>query len=150
MSAGDVNGNLGALQTQVGFLERGHSDLRKELQSLDTKMESGFTLLSQKLDIKTTTNWQPIGIMLGCLTTVGIALATALYMPVREAMSKHEAQIETLRLVAVPRVELDRQWREAVDREKLVDDRIKRLFEADLKNAVETAYLKGQLNPLPR
>lgn len=137
--------NLGALQTQVGFLERGHSDLRNEIQAIDSKMDAGFTLLSQKLDTKTTPQWQMLSLLVGVIISIG----GALYWPVREAMTKHESQIEALRSVIVPRVEHEREWRDGIEREKLVDDRIKRLFEAERKLAIDHAFQRGQLNPLP-
>lgn len=135
---------FGALAQDVVNLKEGHSELRREFRILDGKMDSGFLGLAAKLDAKTTTNWQPIGIM---LTTI-LALGGALYMPIREAAIKQETQVEMLRAITVPRVEHERLWREAIEREKRVDEAMRRLWETEVKNAVDIAFMRGQLSPV--
>jgi hypothetical protein len=128
--------NLSALQTQVGFLERGHDELRKNIHTIDSKMDAGFEALSKKLDAKTSTNWQPISIMVAFLTSVGIAIGAALYYPIRENMAKQESQIDGLR-------------RDAIERERFAEGRIVKLWDDHNKTVRDLAYLQGQLHPLP-
>jgi len=116
----------GALTQEVANLKEGHTELRREFRILDSKMDSGFALLSQKLDSKTTPQWQPIGILVSFLLAIG----GALYMPVRETSAKHEAALELMR------------------REN--EERIVRLWDEHNKAARELSYLQGQLHPLPR
>lgn len=116
----------GALSQEVMNLKEGHSELRKELRILDGKMDSGFALLSQKLDSRGKVDWTPIGILVGFLLSVG----GALYWPVREAQTRTEAQIEVMR-------------RES-------ETRIVKLWDAENQTARDLSYLKGQLNPLPQ
>lgn len=126
----------GALSQEVVNLKEGHGtlrqemramdvELRKEMRSLDSKMDSGFALLSQKLDTRGKVDWTPISILVSALLAIGAAL----YYPVREAISKHDAEIEMAR-------------REG-------ETRIIKLWDATNATARDLAYLKGQLNPLP-
>jgi hypothetical protein len=128
----DAGGNLGALQTQVGFLERGHSDLRNEIQAIDSKMDAGFTLLSQKLDTKTTPQWQMLSLLVGVIMSIG----GALFLPVREALSEQKALTENLR-------------REGIERDRLAEGRVVKLWDEQNKTARDLAYMQGQLHPLP-
>lgn len=115
----------GALTQEVTNLKEGHAELRKEFRILDSKMDSGFALLSQKLDSKGRIEWTPIGI----LVTFLIAIGGALYWPVRETASKQEARIEAMR------------------REN--EARVVRLWDAQNQTARDLSYLQGQLHPLP-
>src|SRR4051812_42816183 len=116
--------DLGALEQRVYNLGGGHDDLRKEVRGLESKMDSGFLLLAQKIDQKTTPNWQPISIAV----TIMIAIFGALYYPVREALGKHDAALDALR---------DKTNVEVV-----------RLWDAENRTARDLAYLQGQLHPL--
>ena len=115
----------GALTQEVANLKDGHAELRKEFRILDGKMDSGFALLSQKLDAKTSPDWQPIGI----LVTFLLAIGGALYWPVRESMAKQEALIEIMR------------------REE--EARVIKLWDAHNATARDLTFLQGQLHPLP-
>lgn len=127
----------GALSQEVVNLKEGHgtlrsemramdTELRKEMRSLDSKMDSGFALLSQKLDTRGKIDWTPISILVSAMMAIGAAL----YYPVREAIGKHDAQIEIMR------------------REE--ESRVVKLWDAENATARDLAYLKGQLHPLPK
>lgn len=146
MSETDTNTNIGQLKQQVIGLEQGHREIRNEFHLLDQKMDVGFAEISKKLDSKTTPHWQAYTLIISVLLAVG----GALYFPIRESATKHENQIEAIRSILVPRVEHERHWRDVIDRERTVDDRIRRLWEEGHKNARDHAYLQGQLNPLPK
>lgn len=117
--------NYVALDVKVANLELGHAEMRKEIRSIDNKMDAGFALVAQKIDAKTTPQWQPIGI----LVSIFIAVGGAIIWPIRESISKHDAQFELIR-------------RES-------EDRTRRLWEDANKTARELSYLQGQLHPLP-
>ncbi|MGJ4971003.1 hypothetical protein ACQR1N_20270 [Bradyrhizobium sp. HKCCYLRH1073] len=116
----------GALTQEVMNLKDGHAELRKEFRILDTKMDNGFALLSQKLDTRSKIDWAPISILVGFLLSIG----GALYWPVREAQSKTEAQIENMR------------------RED--EARVVKLWDEHNRIARDLAYLQGQMHPLPK
>ncbi len=116
--------NIDTLRAQVGFLETGHGELRRDMRNLDSKMDAGFDSLSRKLDTKSAPQWQPISIGV----TILLAIGAALYYPVREAISENKAQIEAMRIIT--------------------DDRARRLWEDQNKTARELSYLQGQLHPL--
>ncbi len=116
----------GALTQEVMNLKDGHAELRKEFRILDTKMDNGFALLSQKLDTRSKIDWTPISILVGFLLSIG----GALYWPVREAQSKTEAQIESMR------------------RED--EARVVKLWDEHNRIARDLVYLQGQMHPLPR
>ncbi|MGC2781423.1 MAG: hypothetical protein WA418_37875 [Bradyrhizobium sp.] len=116
----------GALTQEVMNLKDGHAELRKEFRILDTKMDNGFALLSQKLDTRSKIDWAPISILVGFLLSIG----GALYWPVREAQSKTEAQVENMR------------------RED--EARVVKLWDEHSRIARDLAYLQGQMHPLPK
>jgi hypothetical protein len=116
----------GALAQEVLNLKDGHAELRKEFRILDSKMDNGFALLSQKLDSRSKIDWTPISILVGFLLSIG----GALYWPVREAQSRTEAQIEAMR------------------RED--EARIVKLWDDHNRLSRDVSYLQGQLHPLPR
>lgn len=113
-----------ALTQEVANLKDGHGELRRDMRNLEGKVDSGFAMLVQKLDTKTTTQWQPISIGVSVLLAIGAAL----YYPVREALAKQEAMVEVMR-------------RES-------EGRIVRLWDEHNKTARELSYLQGQLRPL--
>lgn len=115
----------GALTQEVMNLKEGHTELRKEFRILDSKMDSGFALLAQKLDTKTTPQWQAIGI----LVTFLLAIGGALYWPVREAQTKQESAIEIMRQES--------------------ESRVVKLWDEHNRLARDFSYLQGQLHPLP-
>ncbi|WP_316185937.1 MULTISPECIES: hypothetical protein [unclassified Bradyrhizobium] len=116
----------GALTQEVMNLKDGHAELRKEFRILDSKMDNGFALLSQKLDTRSKIDWAPISILVGFLLSIG----GALYWPVREAQSKTEAQIENMR------------------RED--EARVVKLWDEHNRIARDLAYLRGQMHPLAK
>lgn len=116
----------GALTQEVMNLKDGHAELRKEFRILDTKMDNGFALLSQKLDTRSKIDWAPISILVGFLLSIG----GALYWPVRETQSRTEAQIENMR------------------RED--EARVVKLWDEHNRIARDLAYLQGQMHPLPK
>lgn len=116
--------NIDTLQAQVGFLETGHNELRRDMRNLDSKMDAGFDALGRKIDARSTPQWQPISIGV----TILLAIGAALYYPVREAISENKAAIAALSVIT--------------------DDRARRLWEDQNKTARELAYLQGQLHPL--
>ena len=120
-----VAGQHPALAAKVENLESGHVEMRKEIRILDSKMDAGFSAIGQKIDAKTTPQWQPIGI----LVTVLLAIGGAIIWPIRETMTRQEATIEAMR-------------REG-------EARIVKLWDEQRKTATDLAYLQGQLHPLP-
>lgn len=114
-----------ALTQEVANLKAGHGELRQDFRNLETKVDSGFALLVQKLDAKTTPQWQAIGILVSFLLAIG----GALYWPIREGQSKQEAMFDTMR------------------RED--EARVVKLWDAANQTARDLAYLQGQLHPLP-
>lgn len=113
------------LAAKVENLEVGHVDLRKELRILDSKMDAGFAAIGQKIDAKTTPQWQPIGILVSVLLAIG----GAIIWPIRETMTRQEIAIEAIR-------------REG-------ETRIVKLWDEQRKTETDLAYLRGQLHPLP-
>ena len=117
---------FGQLHQKVLGLEDGYKDLRREINVLDSKMDSGFNKISEKLDQKTNPQWPAYAI----LVTVLLAVGGALYYPVRETMSKHETRIEDLRSASV--------------------EELRRLRDEHHKTARDLSYFQGQFNPLPK
>jgi hypothetical protein len=115
----------GALTQEVMNLKEGHNDLRKEFRILDGKMDSGFALLAQKLDLKTTPQWQPITIAVTVMLFIGGIFITS----IKEALNKNEAALETMRHEG--------------------EARVIKLWDAENQTARDLAYLQGQLHPLP-
>jgi hypothetical protein len=156
-----------ALTSEVSNLKEGHAALRGDFRDLKADVGNGFASMSAKLDVslgefrgaldqKTSTNWTPIAIVVSALTAVGatavsaiVALGISFYGGLREQSAKHETTIESLRERQVPRVEHERVWREQADDAKLVTERLRRLFEENVKTQIDLAFIKGQLNPLP-
>lgn len=137
-----------ALASEVSNLKEGHAALRGDFRDLKSSVDNGFAQMGQNLDVrldrmanallaKTTTNWQPIGIAVSCLTAVGLAIAAALYYPLRETMQKQEIQIEGVR-------------RDAAERERVAEGRIVKLWDDHNKTVRDLSYLQGQMHPLPR
>jgi hypothetical protein len=118
--------DTGALTQEVANLKEGHAELRKEFRVLDGKMDSGFALLSQKLDAKTTPQWQPITIAV----TVMLAIGGIFITTIKEALTKNETAIETVR------------------REN--EMRVVKLWDQHNKVERDLSYLQGQLHPLPK
>jgi hypothetical protein len=118
--------DTGALTQEVANLKEGHAELRKEFRVLDGKMDSGFALLSQKLDAKTTPQWQPITIAV----TVMLAIGGIFITTIKEALTKNETAIETAR------------------REN--EMRVVKLWDQHNKVERDLSYLQGQLHPLPK
>lgn len=149
--------NVEVVRQQVLGLERGHNDLRAELRvveqrmergfaAVDHKMGEGFNAIAAKLDQKTTPQWQAYGILI----TILIALGGALFYPVREASTKHDVMLDTIRSQLVPRIEHERSWQQAIDDRKMTEERIRRLWEANNNTQRQVDYLRGQLNPQPK
>jgi uncharacterized protein HemX len=118
--------SVAQVRQQVLGLERGYTELRGDLHSVEQEMRRGFTAVDQKiaagfqavaskLDEKTTPQWQAYGILISVL----IALGGALYYPIREQSNKQDAQIERVR-------------------------------EQNAKTAQDLAYLQGQLHPIQK
>jgi hypothetical protein len=87
------DGTIAQVRQQVIGLERGHTELRQELHSVEQKMDRGFSAISAKLDEKTTPQWQAYGV----IASVLIAISGALIWPIREQSTKNDTQIEALR-----------------------------------------------------
>ena len=117
--------NAPALAAKVENLEIGHAEMRKEIRIIDSKMDAGFMAIGQKIDAKTTPQWQPIGILVSVLLAIG----GAIIWPIRETMTRQEAMIEAMR-------------REG-------EGRIVKLWDEQRKTETDLAYLRGQLHPLP-
>lgn len=113
-----------ALTQEVANLKAGHSELRSDFRNLENKVDSGFAMLVQKLDAKTTPQWQPIGIAVTVLLFIGGIFVTA----IKDGLGRNEAAIEIMR------------------REN--EARIIKLWDAENATARDLAYLKGQLHPL--
>lgn len=114
-----------ALTQEVANLKAGHSELRSDFRNLENKVDSGFAMLVQKLDSKTTPQWQAIGIAVGVMTFVGGIFVNS----ISTSLTKNETAIETMR------------------REN--EARIVKLWDAGNQTARDLAYLQGQLHPLP-
>lgn len=114
-----------ALAAKVENLEIGHAEMRKEIRIIDSKMDAGFMAIGQKIDAKTTPQWQPIGILVSVLLAIG----GAIIWPIREASTRQEQMIEAMR-------------RES-------ESRIVKLWDEHNKLARDHSYLQGQLHPLP-
>lgn len=115
----------GALAQEVSNLKEGHAELRKEFRILDSKMDSGFALLAQKIDSKTTPQWQAIGIVVTVLVFIGGIFVAG----IKDAANRQEAAIEIMR-------------REG-------EARIVKLWDEHNALARKYSYLDGQLHPLP-
>lgn len=115
-----------ALTQEVANLKAGHSELRSDFRNLENKVDSGFAMLVQKLDAKTTPQWQPIGIAVSVLLTIGGIFISS----IKDSINKNESTVEVMR------------------REN--EARIVKLWDAENATARELAYLKGQLHPLPK
>ena len=124
-----------ALAADVANLKEGHAALRGEVRdfkaevtngfaSIRTSLDDGLARMSKALDTKTSTNWAPIGIVVGALGTV-LATAVAALVAVGVAITGG------LR-----------------DQAGQTNERIQRLSEESVKTQVELAYTKGRLNPL--
>jgi hypothetical protein len=118
--------NHSALTQEVANLKAGHSELRGDFRHLENKVDSGFAMLVQKLDAKTTPNWQPISIAVGVLLSIGGIFISS----IKDTISKHEATVEVMR------------------REN--EARIVKLWDAENATARDLAFLRGQLHPLPK
>lgn len=127
--------DIGALQQRVYNQDDRHNELQRDFRGLESKVDAGFQAqngkidagflaLTQKIDQKTTPNWQPVSIAV----SIALAIFAALYYPVREALGKHDAQLDALR--ASTNIEVVRLW------------------EAENRTARELAYLQGQMHPL--
>lgn len=116
----------GALTQEVMNLKEGHSELRREFRVLDGKMDSNFAALAQKLDAKTTPQWQPITIAVTVLLFIGGVFIST----IKEALTKNDALIETVR------------------REN--EARVVKLWDSANATSRELEYLKGQLHPLQK
>lgn len=114
-----------ALAAKVENLEAGHTEMRKEIRILDSKMDAGFSAIVQKIDAKTTPQWQPIGILVSVLLAIGGAIV----WPIRETMTRQESAMDAMR-------------REG-------ELRIVKLWDEHNKTARDLSYLQGQLHPLP-
>lgn len=145
-----------ALAADVTNLKEGHAALRGEVRdfkndvangfaSIRTSIDSGLGRMSHALDTKTSTNWAPIGIAVSAVVTIGIAF----YAGLREQAGRHEAQIESLRDRQVPRIEHERVWREQAEDQRVVNERLRRLVDDNVKIQIDLAFVRGQLNPLP-
>lgn len=129
----DNEATVAQVRQQVLGLERGHSELRQDLHSVEQKMDRGFAAVDQKiaagfqavatkLDEKTTPQWQAYGILVSVL----IAIGGALFYPIREQANRQDAQIERTQAL------------------------MQRQNEENNKTARDLAYLQGQLHPLPK
>jgi hypothetical protein len=114
-----------ALTQEVINLKEGHADLKRDIRTLDGRMESGFAELMRKLDSRGKIDWTPISMIVSALLAVGAAL----YYPVRESIADNKAAIEMMR--------------------KENEARVVKLWDAENETARDLAYLKGQLHPLP-
>jgi hypothetical protein len=114
-----------ALTQEVANLKQGHTELRQDFRNLEGKVDSGFAMLVQKLDAKTTPQWQPIGIAVSVMLFIGGIFISTL----KEAIYKNETALETAR-----------HENEA---------RIVKLWDAENQTARDLGFLKGQLHPLP-
>jgi hypothetical protein len=144
-----------ALAADVTNLKDQHAALRGEVRdfkadvangfaSIRTSIDSGLGRMSQALDTKTSTNWTPIGIVVSALVTIAVAF----YAGLREQAGRHEAQIEALRDRQVPRIEHERVWREQAEDQRVVNERLRRLTDENVKVQIDLSFMKGQLNPL--
>lgn len=113
-----------ALAQEVLNLKEGHGQLRQDFRNLESKVDSGFALLVQKLDAKSQSIWTPIGIAVPALFT----LVGLIVWPIRESITRNEAVLEIMR--------------------KENEARIIKLWDAENKTAADLAYLQGQLHPL--
>ncbi|MGC2776495.1 MAG: hypothetical protein WA418_12780 [Bradyrhizobium sp.] len=116
-----------ALAADVARLEEGHAavrgevrDLKTDFRNLESKVDSGFALLVQKLDAKTTPQWQPITIAVTVLIFIGGVFISS----IKEALTKNETAIEAMR------------------RED--EARIVKLWDAENATAREVATMKGR------
>ncbi|WP_316234951.1 MULTISPECIES: hypothetical protein [unclassified Bradyrhizobium] len=114
-----------ALTQEVANLKAGHSELRADFRNLENKVDSGFAMLVQKLDAKTTPQWQPIAIAVTVLLFIGGVFISS----IKEALTKNESALEIVR------------------REN--EARVVKLWDAENATARDLAYLQGQLHPLP-
>lgn len=137
---------IGRIQQQVVSLEQGYHEVREEVKSVRSEMSTGFSAILTKIDGKNTTKWQPIGILVSALLAIG----GALYLPIREAASKQETMLETIRSQLVPRVEHERVWKEAAEEQRRAEERLRQLQQTQAKIAHDQAYLEGQLHPLSK
>jgi hypothetical protein len=115
-----------ALTQEVANLKAGHGELRSDFRNLENKVDSGFAMLVQKLDAKTTPQWQPVGIAVSVLLTIGGIFISS----IKDSLNKNEGAIEIMR------------------REN--EARIVKLWDAENATARDLAFLKGQLHPLPK
>lgn len=105
---------VAAVRQQVQGLESRHTELRDELRGVETEMRrgfqavdvkiaagfqavddrvgAGFQAVATKLDQKTTPHWQAYTV----IAMVMIAVCGALFWPIRDQASKHDAAIEQL------------------------------------------------------
>jgi hypothetical protein len=159
----DMN-DFGEIRAQVTNLQTGHDQLRQEIgsvrgevASLDQKTQMGFDKVLTRIDSKfesvnstvtsrTQTAWTPISMVAGALLTFGGWAYTGL----SGVLTKHEAKIDQIQSVMVPRVEHERIWRETADDQRRIEDRIRRLWEVEVETGKKQAYLEGQLHPLDR
>ncbi|WP_316173608.1 MULTISPECIES: hypothetical protein [unclassified Bradyrhizobium] len=121
-----------ALAADVARLEEGHAavrgevrELKSDMRSLEGKVDSGFAMLGQKLDAKTTPQWQPITIAVTVLLFIGGVFISS----IKEALNKNENALAELR------------------REN--EARIIKLWDAENATARAVATMQGQFNPLP-
>lgn len=129
----DSEATVAQVRQQVLGLERGHSELRQDLHSVEQKMDRGFAAVDQKiaagfqavatkLDEKTTPQWQAYGLLVSMM----IAIGGALFYPIREQANRQDAQIERTQAL------------------------LQRQSDENNKTARDLAYLQGQLHPLPK
>jgi hypothetical protein len=116
----------GALTQEVLNLKEGHAGLRSDFRNLESRVDSGFVMLGQKIDAKTTPQWQPIALAVSVMLSIGGVFIST----IKESLSKHEAELEIVR------------------REN--EARVIKLWDAGNETARELAYLKGQLHPLAK
>jgi hypothetical protein len=159
----DMN-DIGEIRAQVTNLQTGHDQLRQEIGSvrgevarLDQKTSEGFDKVLGRIDSKfdsvnstvntrTQTAWTPISMVAGALLTFGGWAYTGL----SGVLTKHETKIDQMQSVMVPRVEHERIWRESAEDSRRLEDRIRRVWEAEIETGRRQAYQDGQLHPLDR
>ena len=160
--ADEMHETVAKINQQVIGLERGHDALRQEVHAIDQKMANGFIAVDQKmangfaivdqkitssfnaiankLDQKTTPQWQAYGV----LASVLVAIGGALFYPIREASNKHDAMIEAVRSQVVTRAEQERIWNAQTEKERTAEEHLRLVWDHINKTENELSYLKGQ------
>ena len=88
----DSEVTIAQVRQQVHGLERGYTELRQELHSVEQKMDKGFSAITSKLDEKSSPQWQAYTL----IVTVLLAIGGALYYPIKVQAEKQEARTEQL------------------------------------------------------